>query len=175
MNGMNMNMVGANVNGINPAAMNAMANGTNGINSRNTLESDQEIIKTKLNTYIYDYFMKNEHWDLARALQKSQLPMQTTKIPPRRPNGADDGGDDSKDDIDKRPPDLPYPADMHQLTNENSFLLDWFQLFWEMFWAPRRDPKIKPGQSAMQYMDYTKVPCPCYSIFPGLSNSPEPE
>ena len=151
MNNMNMNM-----NSITPAAMNAMANGTNGVNSRSAPESDQEL-KTKLNTYIYDYFLKNEQYDLARALQKSTLSILTTKTPPRRPNGVDDGGDDSKDDIDKKPADLLHPAEVPQLMNENSFLLDWFQLFWEMFWAPRRDPKIRPGQSAISYMEYTKV------------------
>jgi hypothetical protein len=162
MNNMNMN-----INGINPGAMNAMANGANGINARHSVE-DQEL-KTKLNTYIYDYFLKNEEYDLARALQKSGLNLQTTSAPPtRRQNGIDDSNEDSKEDIDsKKPADLPHAADVPPSTTENSFLLDWFQLFWEMFWAPRKSGP-KPGQTAVNYIEYQKVCTKVYDLYLSL-------
>lgn len=149
MNNMNMAM-----NGVNPGAMNAMANGANGVvNARNEQGED---FKAKLNTFIYDYLIKNEQWDVARALHKSALTVFTT--PNKRRTGPDDG-EDSKDDIDtKKPNDLPYALNVPQSTNENSFLLDWFQLFWEIWLAPQGKSKSLPD--AAKYMEYTKVwPC----------------
>ena len=148
-----MNSVGMNMNGINPtAAMNAMPNGANGIKGAGDSEMD---IKTNLNTCIYDYLLKNEQYDAARALNKNvSFGLNTSNTPlPRRPNGAEDGGEDSKEDIDtKKPPDLPY-AKVPPSYNDNSFLLDWFQLFWEMWMAPRQG---KPAD-AVRFMEHTKV------------------
>ena len=133
--------------------MNAMANGANGVRS----VGDDFDYKTKLNTCIYDYLLKNEQYEVAKALHKSSLPLHTSKNPSKRQNAGEEGGEDSKDDVDtKKPTDLPYAANVPHMTNENSFLLDWFQLFWEMWWAPQ------PGRatrypSAAQYIEHTKV------------------
>ena len=55
----------------------------------------------KLNTYIYDYFLRNKHLDLARAMLNCDLKMLTEKgSPSNRTNGVD-----SIDQIE----DLPLP------------------------------------------------------------------
>ena len=149
-----MNNINMNMNGMNPgASMNAMANGANGVRN----PADDIDFKTRLNTYIYDYLIKNEQYDVARALNKSNLNVITSKTAPRRPNGPDDNGEDTKEDVDtKKPADLPYAANVPQSTNENSFLLDWFQLFWEMWLAPQNG-KGKLAPTAAQYIEHTKV------------------
>ena len=152
-----------NLNGMNPGTMAAM-NNTNGATPRNGPGSESEIdFKTKLNTYIYDYFLRNEQWDLARALQKN---MSISSIPNQkganmRPNGLDENSmdTDSKDDLEqKKPSDLPWPTNLPQMSTDNSFLLDWFTLFWEAFFAQRPGQhRAKVGQTIIQYMDYTRV------------------
>ena len=151
-----MNNINMNVNGVNPAtAMNAMANGTNGINVRNAADSEMEY-KTKLNTYIYDYLLKNEQYDVARALHKSSMPIHSTPSAPPRKAKTDDGGEDSKDDIDtKKPTDLPYASNVPTMGSDNSFLLDWFQIFWEMWMAA--GGKKNMTSDAFAYMQHTKV------------------
>ena len=143
------------MNGINPNAMNAMVNGTNGIPRA---PENLEEMKTKLNTFIYDYFLRNEQFDLARALKNSQLSTNTTKTAPSRKLNGEENGDDAKDDFDaKKPADLPYPSDVPGGATDNCFLLDWFQIFWEMFFAPRKMVAMKPSPAAAAYMSQQKV------------------
>lgn len=147
-----------NMNGVNPgSAMNAMANGANGVRSGPDNEPD---IKTTLNTYIYDYLIINEAFDVAEAMSKSALALNLSKtVPSKRSNGVEDSGEDSKDDVyAKKPPDLPYPSDILSTANGNSFLLDWFQLFLEMWRAPRGKEKVMPD--AVRYIEHAKVCCP---------------
>lgn len=142
------------MNGSVPNAMNQMANGTNGIQRgpENTVD-----MKAKLNTCIYDYLLRNGEGDVARALKNSSLTIQTVQSPPQRKNNGEDNGEDTKDDLDtKKPVDLPWPADVPAGATDNSFLLDWFQIFWEMFWAQRKDGP-KPGPSTTAYMNYQRV------------------
>ncbi|EEP77257.1 OefA protein [Uncinocarpus reesii 1704] len=115
----------------------------------------------QLNTYIYDYFLKRGYIDCARALVKdSNVPMNTAA--PSKFNHRDgevNGVDldamatDSNDDMKaKVPDDLPRPnlnGDMQQ----TSFLFDWFNLFWDVFWAQRRKGK---SPEAMQYLQHTQ-------------------
>ncbi|KMU87812.1 OefA [Coccidioides immitis H538.4] len=70
-------------------------------------------------------------------------------------NGVDpnamvtDSNDDAKPKI---PDDLPRPnlnGDMQQ----TSFLFDWFNLFWDVFWAQRKKGK---STDAMQYLQHTQ-------------------
>ena len=146
-----MNNLSMNMNGVNPAAMNAMANGPNGI--KHDGDGERPDLKRKLNTCIYDYLLKNGQYDVAKALHKSSLGLETQPKPPQKVPDTDVGGEDSKDDIDtKKPPDLPYPKDVPSGT-ESSFLLDWFQLFWEMWLAPRN----KSTPDAHKYLEHTRV------------------
>lgn len=121
--------------------------------------------RTVLNTYIYDYFLREGMYDSARAMLKSEQTLNIIKDSPGRrrdENGntlgngvGDDPMDtDSKDDLDsKRPHDLPLPNVPNG--SDNSFLYEWFCLFWDMLMAQRNKPGISPQVS--QYVSHTQV------------------
>ena len=151
---------------INMAAMNGgngvmagvpmMNNGINGATPRPGSDQDDSEYEARLNSYIYDYFIKNESWECARALLNSNA----TMYPPLRRdgdvNGADDNAmpTDSKDDLDtKRPEDLPPSSDIS--AGQASFLLEWFSLFWDVYHAQRKSNKA--SQQATQYVHHTQV------------------
>ncbi|KAI0847012.1 hypothetical protein F5Y00DRAFT_271482 [Daldinia vernicosa] len=136
----------------------------------NTLAAQQQQVqsqgnnRTVLNTYIYDYFLREGMFDCARQMLKSEQTLNVIKESPGRrrdENGnvlgngvGDDPMDtDSKDDIDsKRPSDLPLPN--VPAAAENSFLYEWFCLFWDMLYAQRNKPGISPQVS--QYVNHTQ-------------------
>jgi hypothetical protein len=164
MNPMNVGMntgVGGPVGGI-PMMNNGSTAPRNdgGMNMNNP-----EIMINNLNTYIYDYFLKRGYHDCARALvQDESIKINTdngTKTSPgSRPGGDVNGVDgdpmmtDGKDgEKIKIPDDLPRPS----LPNESlqsSFLLDWFSLFWDFFWAQR---KRGNSNDVRQYLQHTQV------------------
>ena len=163
----NINMAGMHAANAALGGMPLMNNGSNGGMSR--ADSDPEgaqayETKLKLNTYIYDYFLKNDLYECARAIIQSQVPLalDTTKSSPGRRrdgdiNGVDDNAmdTDSKDDLDsKRPEDLPLPKVPSDVP-ANSFLLDWFQLFWDIYFAQRKGKQATP--QALQYVQNTQV------------------
>ncbi|KAF9883113.1 hypothetical protein FE257_004092 [Aspergillus nanangensis] len=117
-----------------------------------------------LNTYIYDYFLKRGYHDCARALVKDESIKLNTEpaiktSPGHRREGEVNGVDgdammtDGKDgEKMKIPDDLPRPS-LASDGQQSSFLLDWFSLFWEFFWAQR-----KKGNSndVRQYIQHTQ-------------------
>ena len=117
--------------------------------------------RSQLNTYIYEYFLRNEMYECARSLLRSEQPMSLVKDSPgRREEGGnngigDDGGDgESKDDVDsKRPRDLPAP-NLPKDTPESCFLYEWWCLFWDMFNAQRGKGD---GRNVLQYVNHTQV------------------
>lgn len=118
--------------------------------------------KTQLNTYIYDYFLKNGQTDLARALLQSELqvstnPVQTKSSPGRRDvNGQDENMDaDLKDDSQKRADGLPT-AKIAANCPGDSFLYDWWCLFWDI-WNAQRPRNGKAATVASQYLSLTQV------------------
>lgn len=134
-----------------------MNNGMNGVTPRPGGEQDDDY-DSRLHAYIYDYFVKNQQWECARALCNSGVPF----TPPLRQNndlnGADDNAmqTDAKDDPDsKRPDDLPPPS--VQSDGQGAFLLEWFGLFWDVFHAQRKH--LKASQHASQYVQHTQVIC----------------
>ena len=138
---------------INMAGMGSVGGPVGGPNMMNNgpNASDPAYHSRQLNTYIYDYFLKNNHFELARLVNNT---LDTTnpdvKPSPRRDvNGINDGmDDDSKDNLHKIPDDLPRPK-LPQ-TNDNSFLLDWWSQFWDVFSAQRN--RIKgPAQVYLQH------------------------
>lgn len=138
-----------------PPQMNNEFNGANGA---------QAFVdpKTQLNTYIYDYFLKNNQTELARALQQSDLvvltnPVQSKPSPSRRDaNGSDDMLDaDSKEDLQKRLDGLPTAKVPLNCPND-AFLYDWWCLFWDIWHAQRSKPG-KPGTAQSQYLAQTQV------------------
>lgn len=143
--------MGGPVNG----GMPAMNNGT-GPGVRQSMPANES--RSQLNTYIYEYFLKNEMYDCARALIQSKAAVSTVKgSPGGQGDGStgDDGGDaDSKDDIDsKRPSDLPAP-NLPMDTPENCFLYEWWCLFWDMFNATRGKGDAR---AVLQYVNHTQV------------------
>ena len=170
------------MNNVNVANMNAMAGGAPmpmGMNNANgpmaaAQQAAQRMDSTgnnhvMLNTYIYDYFLKEGLYDCARALLASDQPPNVNKGSPgsRRDennnllgNGVgDDAMDtDSKDDVDsKRPSDLPLPILTAQ--SDTCFLYEWFCLFWEVLVSQR---KIGSGSNPQnpqvnQYIQHAQV------------------
>ena len=118
-----------------------MNNGTNGAIPRAGNEFEPQNYEARLHSYIYDYFVKNEHWECARSLITSGLNLE----PPLRLSDGDVNGTvdgpmhtDSKDGMDsKRPSDLPQTSVAAEQEG-NSFLLEWFALFWDVYHAQKK-------------------------------------
>lgn len=155
-----MNMVGMNPGAGGPVGGMMMAGGAPGTPSNGNVLDQQ---KTHLNTCIYEYFLKLGMYDFARLLVKdSKFDIRvkpTVKASPgRRKDGEVNGVDgdamdmdgDIKDDI---PEDLPRP---HLPTEGQgqSFLLDWFCIFTELFSAQRNKGEMS---TARQYLNQTQV------------------
>lgn len=181
MNNLNMaaamSAAGGPVGGMNP--LNALPAGAQSQARHNNATQDP---KAQLNTYIYDYFIKNELYDCARALLNSEVALEVTKIDPsgrRRDadgklvNGVDgDSMDADKEEGEakKRPDDLPMPT-IPAGQPQNSFLHDWWCLFWDICVAQRKKPKQGEGNYAMQYVHHTQV-SPPRDLFAIISCSP---
>ncbi|KAF1985689.1 hypothetical protein K402DRAFT_413217 [Aulographum hederae CBS 113979] len=109
--------------------------------SRASVGGETSDHQQRLNTYIYDYLLKSEKYDLARSFHTSMtiLTKSPTKPSPSRQgvNGVDDAMDtDSKGDS-KRPDDLPEPQ-IPPGTSDQSFLYDWWCQFWDVYNAQRK-------------------------------------
>lgn len=124
-------------------------------------DNSTEAIIVQMNTCIYDYFIKNGHHQCARAMVKGDaLPMNV--LNDRRDgeaNGVDgDSTDaDGKDNLKSLPEDLPRPNPNKIIgggDSSESFLLEWFMLFWELFGAQRKKAKIPESQ---MYINQTQV------------------
>lgn len=108
--------------------------------------------REQLNTYIYDYFLRNNHNRLARAMVECDMKMSTTPptktSPGNKPNGIDQMDDDSISG-------LPNPLLPEKQMADNSFLLDWWVQFWDIFQAS----KVRSGQASKgaQYIQHTRV------------------
>ena len=135
--------------------------GPNGVGGRIPEDHEEPTnYDAKLNAYIYGYFCIKGKWDLARALKESGVDFEPPLVNDTA-NGANDSMQtDSKDGIDlKRPDDLP---DFQVLGlgdgQGGSFLSSWFALFWDIFWAQRKNQRA--SAHAMQYVAQTQVRAP---------------
>ncbi|KAK3347228.1 hypothetical protein B0T25DRAFT_297464 [Lasiosphaeria hispida] len=120
--------------------------------------------KTLLNTYIYEYFIRNEMFDCARQVIQYDPNINVKKESPggrRDENGnivgnglGDDPMDtDTKDGLDrKRPDDLPAP-NVPNLLPDSCFLYEWFCLFWDMFNSQKGKGS---SNQANQYVQHTQ-------------------
>ena len=130
MGGMNM--------GVGPGAPAgpAMASNTRTPGSAQLSTKDME---KKFHTFIYDYFLKTQRFDLARGIM-NQMDIETSAQPKSSPNrkevnGINDSTDsETKDDI-KKPDDLPLAS--VPAPTDSPFLWDWFCQFWDLFEAQR--------------------------------------
>ncbi|PLB37720.1 putative cAMP-dependent protein kinase pathway protein (Som1) [Aspergillus candidus] len=115
-----------------------------------------------LNTYIYDYFLKRGYHDCARALVKDESIKLNTEPPiktsPGHRRDADANGiegdgmmTDGKDgEKIKVPDDLPRP-NLASESQQSAFLLDWFSLFWDFFWAQRKKGNSNDVKNYLQH------------------------
>jgi len=103
-----------------------------------------------LNTYIYDYFLRNNHLQAARAmLETGELTLQTEPpqkpSPKNRPNGID--AMNSREEF-------PEPKLPQNQVADNSFLHDWWVQFWDIFSANRG--RTAPAAKSTQYIGHTR-------------------
>ncbi|KAI4208241.1 MAG: hypothetical protein LQ346_000121 [Caloplaca aetnensis] len=131
-----------------------MNNGANGATPRPGNEEEEPNFEARLNTYIYDYFVKTQRFECAKAMLNDGMQVRT-KRPNSDVNGAGNMHVDSKDDLDSKIPDeLPLAA-VPTDPQGASFLLEWFGLFWDVYFAhQRRSPPA--SQPAMQYVQRTQ-------------------
>lgn len=124
-------------------------------------QNNHEHKQRLLNTYIYEYFMRNEMFDCARTLLSADPGIKVQDGPNTRrdENGniianGDSMDVDSKEGIDSKGSEgLPLPQVPNQ-TMDNPFLFEWFNLFWDMFTAQKHkqgDPR------AIAYMGHHQV------------------
>jgi hypothetical protein len=161
-----MNMVG-----VNPASGGPVGGGMmmmpNGIHQPASSggSSSHSDLKRRLDTYIYDYFLKNGHHEHARALYRDEtIELNTGPHPKSSPgrrrdgemNGMDENGIDTdpKPDIHKIPDDLPKPDVPDNA--QGGFLYDWFGMFLDIYGASHNK---KPDEAtvAAQYLQQTQV------------------
>ncbi|KAH8723163.1 hypothetical protein GQ44DRAFT_774218 [Phaeosphaeriaceae sp. PMI808] len=106
--------------------------------------------REQLNTYIYDYFLRNNHVQVARSMLDSGLKLSTgppPKLSPKnRPNGID--MDDGTAD------EMPTPQLPQNQMADNSFLLDWWIQFWDIYQATKSRANT-PSKGA-QYITHTR-------------------
>lgn len=136
-----------------------MANAANGIQMRHPEEHEETNYESRLNAYIYGYFLEREMWDCARSLKDSgaQFEPQLTHVDGDL-NGADDKMDTKEGILQKKPPDLPrLPGSKDE--QGGPFLLSWFEMFWDIYWAQRKHPRAT--NAAMSYVQLSQVSWLC--------------
>lgn len=107
--------------------------------------------RDQLNTYIYDYFLRNQHHKLAQVMIESELKMNLKPPQKSSPSGRNVNGDSIDPDL-LPTPNMPGP---NQAT-DNSFLLDWWVQFWDIFSAAR-NRTMKGSQGSHQYISHARV------------------
>ncbi|ORY54958.1 uncharacterized protein BCR38DRAFT_462126 [Pseudomassariella vexata] len=159
----NMNAMGGPVGGGGPMPM-PMNNGAMAqVQQTQQAQRPEPNHRTILNTYIYDYFLRENMFDCARAMLNSNQEINVAKDSPGRrrdENGSVGNGlgdapmdTDSKDDMDsKRPNDLPAPN--LPASSDSCFLYEWFCLFWDMLGGQRTKQASNPQVN--QYINYTQ-------------------
>lgn len=132
----------------------------NGAAGTPSSSASQDGMRKNLNTYIYEYILKLENWDLAREMQKSDkfefhIDNNIKHSPGGRKSGGIMNGDAMDMDGSSDPPlDLPRPG-LQSDALGMGFLFDWFCLFNDMFQAQRQKSN-DPGM-ARQYITQTQV------------------
>ena len=148
-----MNMPNMNVGNPSMGSISMAKNMPNGALPKQGIDQDSEEADSKLNNWIYGYFLQREQWDLARSLKSSGLTFS-----PALTNSEEEMNgvtEDSKNGIsEKKPHDLPIAKSALD-ENGGSLLQGWFALFWDMFSAQRRRPEA--STNANHLVDQNKV------------------
>ena len=108
--------------------------------------------REQLNTYIYDYFLRNKHNRLARAMVECDMKMSTSPSQKPSPGNKANGIDAMEDDSSSG---LPTPLLPKNQMADNSFLLDWWVQFWDIYQATK-DRSGMPSKGS-QYITHTRV------------------
>lgn len=111
--------------------------------------------RDQLNTYIYDYFLRNNHVRLARTMIECEMKINLNPPPKSSPSGRNANGVDAMDTESKD--DLPSPKIPQGFCAENSFLLDWWVQFWDIWSAARNHPNSMNKTMPMQYIQHARV------------------
>ncbi|KAL6713948.1 hypothetical protein ACLMJK_008442 [Lecanora helva] len=120
--------------------------------------SDERIEETnyegKLNMLIYGYLCHKGQYEAARAFKNSGMPFDPA-IGENDVNGVDESmHTDSKDNIDKnRPDDLPDVNKQYD-GQGGTFLLSWFAIFWDIYFAQRKDKRA--SNNSMQFIQQSQ-------------------
>lgn len=106
--------------------------------------------REQLNTYIYDYLLRNNHYKAAQAMIDTNLKMSLgppQKLSPKpRTNGVDSMEEPPRED-------MPAPQLPQNQMADNSFLLDWWVQFWDIYQAT----KVRGnGGKGAQYIAHTR-------------------
>ncbi|KAF1955379.1 hypothetical protein CC80DRAFT_93127 [Byssothecium circinans] len=94
--------------------------------------------RDQLNTYIYDYFIRSDQPRLARMMIDSGLKLKLSGTQKVTSGSANTNGVDAMDQDSKE--ELPAPELPPNQMSENSFLMDWWVQFWDIFSASRGNP-----------------------------------
>jgi len=119
--------------------------------------------RAQLNTYIYDYFLKNNYTRIARMMVEMEMKMNTDpkRQISRNMNGMDPMDNESKDDLPA--PLIPNNSPDNSSSENSAFLLEWWQQFWDVYSAARsKGPK---QTTAHQYLAATRVSMSCFPPF----------
>ncbi|KAH3907230.1 hypothetical protein HBI56_183640 [Parastagonospora nodorum] len=107
--------------------------------------------REQLNTYIYDYLLRNDHYQAARAMLESGLKMATG--PPQKYSPKNRVNGDSM--MEPEPAcEMPAPQLPQNQMAENSFLLDWWVQFWDIYQATKN--RGNGPTKGSQYVSYTR-------------------
>jgi hypothetical protein len=141
------------------AAMAAMANGgpVDGTPIMGNMPHPTRKIKDpreQLNTYIYDYFLRNQHYAAARSMLDSNLEITTGPPQKRSPKNRTNGIDPMEDQGE----DMPSPELPQNQMADNSFLLDWWTQFWDIYQATKN--RGNAPTTGAQYIAHTRVSRP---------------
>lgn len=108
--------------------------------------------RQQLNTYIYDYLLRNQHWGVARAMLADPEHIKVTLMTSPKPSPSNRmNGTDSMDNGD----DLPAPQIPPNQVVDQSFLLDWWVQFWDIFQATKTRGNL--ANRGAQYIQHTRV------------------
>ena len=164
-NNINMGAMGAMGGPVQPA-MGMMNNGAmppQGM-PRQPMVHDNASNRSLLNTYIYEYFLRYDMYDCARAILNSDENVKVQKAGRRDEHGnllgngvGDDPMDtDNKDELDaKRPEGLPAP-NVPTVLPDSCFLFEWFCVFWDMFNAQKTPAGKAQNSMVGQYVNHTQ-------------------
>ena len=115
--------------------------------------NDVDNTRTLFHTYIYEYFLKTEQYDIARILhERVEIRQKNKQSPDRKEVNGDAMEEDMRDNMPGRPADLPLPHTPPS-ASDSSFLFDWWCQFWDCFHAQRG----RGDNTTKQYLNHVQV------------------